>query len=106
MSAVTLFEFVAERLEQTTDFDRLEARGTVRLALKQAGLDPRTLSSEREMRVVIEKVLARELAARGVENAESTCQTLALALEDFARRTPSVVRGSSPEAVFKRIGGG
>jgi len=106
MAPETVFDFVAERLERATDFDRLEARGTVRLALKQAGLDPKTLSGEREMRVVLQKVLPGELEARGIQDADSVCAGLAEALESFAQTGPAGVRGSSPEAVFKRIGGG
>ncbi len=34
--AAWIFEFVADALEQRTDLDKLEARGTVRLALKEA----------------------------------------------------------------------
>ena len=106
MAAKTVFDFVAERLERATDFDRLEARGTVRLALKRAGLDPKTLTGEREMRVVLQKVLPGELEARGIQNADSLCASLADALQSFAQSEPSGIRGSSPEAVFKRLGGG
>jgi hypothetical protein len=105
MAAETIFDFVAERLEGATDFDRLEARGTVRLALKRAGLDPNTLSAEREMRVVLQRVLPGELEARGVENADAVCTELADALQGFGGAAPQGVRGSSPEAIFKRIGG-
>ena len=32
-----LFDFAAERLEARTELDKLEARGTLRIALKKAG---------------------------------------------------------------------
>ena len=35
------FDWVCAQLEERSSLDRLEARGTVRLALKQAGLEPR-----------------------------------------------------------------
>lgn len=104
MATDTVFEFVAEKLEQTTDLDRLEARGTVRLALKQAGLDAKTLTSE-QMTVVLEKVLPGELNARGVEQAESICGSLVRDVKSF-RGASAGTDESSPEAVFKRIGGG
>jgi hypothetical protein len=42
--AADLFDFVAEQLEHHTSLDRLEARGTLRLALKEAGLDPQSIA--------------------------------------------------------------
>jgi hypothetical protein len=35
---VDLFDVAAEKLEPATDLNQLEARGTLRLALKSAGL--------------------------------------------------------------------
>jgi hypothetical protein len=104
MAADTVFEFVAEKLEQATDLDRLEARGTVRLALKQAGLDPKALSVE-QMNVVLEKVLPDELSSRGIEQSTSICANLVQDLKGF-RGAASDSDAASPEAVFKRIGGG
>ncbi len=43
--AATLFDFAAERLEHHTSLDHLEARGTLRLALRSAGLVGRPLTS-------------------------------------------------------------
>lgn len=40
MADPTPFDFTAERLERSTPLDQLAARGTLRLALKAAGLDP------------------------------------------------------------------
>ena len=36
--AASIFDFVADELEKRTDLAKLEARGTVRLALKEADL--------------------------------------------------------------------
>lgn len=104
MAADTVFEFVAEKLEQATDLDRLEARGTIRLALKQAGLDAKTLSKE-QMVVVLEKVLPDELNARGVAQTASICEGLVRDVKGLTGGS-SGADESSPEAVFKRIGGG
>ncbi len=103
-TADTIFDFVADRLEQGSDLDKLEARGTVRLALKQSGLDAKTVNLD-QMRVVLEKVLPGELATRGIDAPESVCQGITGALSGFQ----GVAVGDdaqSPEAVFKRIGGG
>ena len=41
MADLTAFEQACESLEQLTELSRLEARGTLRIALKEAGLDRR-----------------------------------------------------------------
>ena len=93
------FDFVCEQLEERTSFDRLEARGTVRLALKSAGLEPRSISPD-QMKVVLEKLLPGELAARGVEDSEALCRTLATQVANVAGGRES----DSPEEVFARLG--
>ena len=40
MSAVSVFDHVCDGVERGTSLDRLQSRGTVRLALKEAGLEP------------------------------------------------------------------
>lgn len=101
--ADTVFDLVAEKLEQTSDLDKLESRGTVRLALKQAGLDAKTVTVE-QMQVVLEKVLPAELETRGVDAAKSVCDGIASAIKGF--EGGGAADEKSPEAVFKRIGGG
>ena len=56
--------------------NRLEARGTVRLALRQAGLDVTAVTGE-QMSVVLAKVMPAELAARGVDDVGGICAALA-----------------------------
>jgi hypothetical protein len=94
------FEWLCEQLEEATDLDRLEARGTVRLALKSAGLDASRVTGE-QMKVVLEKVLPSELDARGLTGTAVLCTRLAAQVptsEDVA------VDSDSPEAVFDRLG--
>ena len=100
--ADTIFEFVAEKLEASTDLEKLEARGTVRLALKAAGLDARSVTKE-QMIVMVEKVLPNELAARGVDGAEAICTQLAAATKGMETGDGSGTE--SPEDVFRRLGG-
>lgn len=95
------FDFVCDQLEQATSLDRLAARGTVRLALKQAGLEARTVAPD-EMAVVVEKLLPKELVTRGVEGGEAVCARIRQGLGGLSP-TKSV---ETPDAVFRRLGGG
>ncbi len=70
-----IFERVCEELEQRTEMNRLESRGTVRLALKEAGLDPRRVTPH-QMTVALADVLLDELFARAVADAHRVCQAL------------------------------
>jgi hypothetical protein len=70
--ADSIFDFVAGELERRTDLARLEARGTVRLALKEAGLDARGVTRE-QMLVTLEKILPGEIRTRGVEQPDPVC---------------------------------
>ncbi|MEM9175656.1 MAG: hypothetical protein AAGC67_10510 [Myxococcota bacterium] len=94
------FDWTCEELERETDLDRLEARGTVRIALKSAGLEAGSVQPD-QMRVVIEKVLPVELAARGVGNADTICTQLATGVV----RVSGGADVESPDEVFKRLGG-
>lgn len=76
MAATTVFDRVAEALEQETDFDRLAARGTLRLALRAGGLDPQAGAAE--IVEVVERLMPEELRTRGVEDPERICQRLRL----------------------------
>jgi hypothetical protein len=101
MADAPAFDWVCTELERRTALDRLEARGTVRLALKQAGLDSRTLTPD-QMRVVIEKVMPKELEARGIKDGEGLCRALASGVSSVA----STAGGAeSPEDVFRRLAG-
>jgi hypothetical protein len=104
MADAAAFDWVCARLEQDTSLDRLESRGTVRLALKGAGLEARTVTPE-QMKVVIEKVLAAELSARGVQDAPALCARLASRLAGDAASLASSGANESPDAVFSRLGG-
>jgi hypothetical protein len=100
MADAAAFEFVCEQLEARTSLDRLAARGTVRIALKQAGLDSRTVTPE-QMAVVAEKVLINELTTRGVAGAPALCSEIA----DRTRKLTASATSDTPEAVFRRLGG-
>lgn len=94
------FEAVCNQIEERTSLDRLAARGTVRIALKQAGLDARSVTPE-QMAVVVEKLLSVELANRGVPDAKAVCAGFAVKL----RGMRSTGGDETPDAVFRRLGG-
>jgi hypothetical protein len=94
------FEFACGQLEVRTSLDRLAARGTVRIALKQAGLEARNVTPE-QMAVVVKKILPAELGSRGIDGAEEVCASILAGLSGVARGPES----ETPDAVFKRLGG-
>jgi len=99
--AETVFDFVADELERRTDLEKLEARGTIRLALKSAGFNPREVSPD-QMAVVLEQVMPGELRPRGVDKPEALCGELARAVKAFQPTGDEAV-GVSPEDVFRRL---
>ena len=101
MADATAFKRVCAELEHGTGLSALEARGTVRLALKQAGFDAKSVNPQ-QMSVVVRKVLPGELSLRGVEGGESLCEHIANELGRYAEEPAGV---ESPEDVFRRLGG-
>ena len=100
MAGESAFDFLCDELERESSLDRLEARGTVRIAVKQAGLDPHGATTQ-DLAVVVEKVLPAELVARGIENADSLCSALAKRVGAHEAGDES---GETPEAIFARLG--
>ena len=103
MADAAAFDWICTRLEQDTSLDRLESRGTVRLALKAAGLGARSVTPE-QLKVVIEKVMVAELVTRGIPDAEELCARLVSDLASHADSLQSDT-GETPDAVFSRLGG-
>ncbi len=96
------FDWVAGDLGRRSQMSRLEARGTLRLALKEAGLLPKTVALG-PMLVVIERILPPLLAQRGVrESAEMSRALIASARAEASLDAPE---GETPENVFSRFGG-
>jgi hypothetical protein len=102
MAESSAFERVSAEIEKATDLNRLEARGTLRLALKTAGLDAGSISVA-QLQVVFEKVMPGELSKRGVSNAASVCEAVMREVKTFAQH--DTADKSQPEAVFRRLGG-
>jgi len=98
----SLFELTADLLERHTELDRLEARGALRLALKDAGLRSEALG-RREIDAVLRKLMPERLARMGVPDAASVCERALSQIARAAART-----GSAPETdrdrIFRRLG--
>ena len=103
MASTPSFEWVSQELERITSLERLEARGTLRLVLKKAGLDASEVTS-RQMEVVLRELLPGELRSRGVEEGDEACEHLlrGLLAANLAEDAPAA---ESPEQVFQRLGG-
>ena len=93
------FDYACERLEAASSLSRIEARGTIRLSLKEAGLETGSVTTD-QMAVVIDRVLPGELESRGVEDVPTVCRALMEGLADVEAGDTS----DSPEAVFSRLG--
>ena len=101
MSTESIFDWSCDKLENGCSLDRLEARGTVRLALKEAGLDAKTVGPI-EMATVFRKLMPRELETRGIEGVSGLCEDIAASVELL---DGSGAAANSPESVFARLGG-
>jgi len=101
--ATGLFDHAAEQLERHTHLNHLEARGTLRLAVKEAGLDAKSLTLP-QLTAVFEKVMPSELEDRGIEAAATTCRTILAEITRTADPADTASTGGSDE-IFQRLGG-
>lgn len=99
MSASKVFDWVSRELASATAWSEIEARGTVRLALKEAGLEARDVTAA-QMAVVLRQVLPEKLASRGIEGGAALCAGLAPRLPQEDGEA-----GETPERVFERLAG-
>jgi len=97
----TVFEWLSAALEQRAPLTRLEARGTVRLVLKGAGLEPASVRAN-QMQVVLERMMPAALTRRGVEDAEDLCRELATELRERGPQLPDA-DAETPYDVFERL---
>jgi hypothetical protein len=98
-----LFECAADKLETLTELDRLEARGTLRIALKEAGLDAKSLTLP-HLETVFERVMPEQLKLRAVDDVQAICS--AVMKEVRMANVPSAEgTASSADEVFGRLGG-
>lgn len=97
------FDRAAQSLETLTELDRLEARGTLRIALKEAGLDAKSLTLL-ELEAVFEKVMPRQLESRAVDDARAVCSAVIkeVRLAGISANAPAA---ASSDEIFRRLGG-
>ena len=100
MAETRAFDFVCDQLEAGSSLDRLEARGTVRLALKQAGLEARSVTPD-QMAVVVARILPEELSSRGIDGCAALCASIGA---ELGKLDGGKVE-ETPDAVFQRLGG-
>ncbi|HEY8494581.1 MAG TPA: hypothetical protein VIN04_11855 [Myxococcota bacterium] len=81
MADSPVFALACEELERRTALERLAARGTVRIALKKAGLDVADVDAT-QMMAVLRRVLPAELKSRGIEEAERICEAIAATIAE------------------------
>jgi hypothetical protein len=98
-----IFDRVAGRLEASTSFEPLEARGTLRLALKEAGLDAKSAQVD-QMNVVLQRIMPPELEARGIDGASQVCERIAREIKNQSGLW-SASEPDSPEDIFRRLSG-
>jgi hypothetical protein len=100
MAEAALFDAVAQALQKLTHFDSLQARGTLRLSLKDAGLEAKRVTAG-QMRVVLERLLPSELRSRGVKDFDTVCTSL-LTVLDLAAAAGDAGASDAPEDLFRR----
>jgi len=102
VASSSLFEIGCDALQQASGLDRLAARGTMRLALKKAGLEVATLTSA-QLDVVVKRLLPEELRARGIANPAAACENLTQRLAAAAQS--AAPQECAPEDLFRRLRG-
>ena len=101
MAESSIFEWLSGALEGRTALSRIEARGTIRLVLKDAGLDPSSVRGL-QMQVVVERLLPLALKKRGVAGAEELCRELANELRGLGQ-TSSDEKTDTAYDFFERL---
>ncbi len=99
MADSAAFAFACEELERLTNLTREEARGTVRLALRDAGFSASSVRAL-EMKAVFERLMPKELASRRIEDGEKLCAEIGSRVGELR----DGARGETPEMVFVRLG--
>ena len=99
MSDSAIFDFVCEQVESHASLSRLEARGTVRLLVKDVGLDSQLLGKGAAM-LAVERFLEPTLRVRRVANPEQVKAQVLRALRDSTLDDPDA---DDPASIFGRI---
>lgn len=100
MADSAAFEWLCHELEAATSLSKPEARGTVRITLKEAGLKASSVTAD-QVAVVLRRVLPRELSSLGVDDAQAICERLCDRTGEI--RESGDAATDSPESVFTRL---
>ncbi len=93
------FDYMSAEIEKETGLARLAARGSLRLVLKDAGLDVDTVTPE-QLSIVMEKLMPEKLRRQGIKEEAKVSSKLAEAARSFSPKDPTP---ESAASVFKRL---
>lgn len=96
----SLFDAAAACLAEHAELSPAEARGTLRLVLRSAGLRP-SLLTRAKLTIVLERILPRRLPGHDLASATHICTAL---VDDLAR-LPEGDGAATPESLFNRLNG-
>ncbi len=99
MTTSPVFDWTGHAIQDHTGLEALQARGTLRFALKEGGLDPSSVTPH-EMSAVIKQLLPKFLKKSGVDDADGVCVRLGIALntQNFSQQD----QPRAAEAFFQR----
>jgi hypothetical protein len=93
------FTIVADRLRELSELDRLEARGTIRLAFKKAGVDVACFGLE-DLQAIFATIMPEELEIRGCEDTRGICDAI---IQSLKGRVPE--KATQPrDEIMRRMG--
>jgi len=101
MADSKLFDWLCDQLASSTALSAIEARGTVRIALKKGGLSADG-ATPGQMQVLVKRVLPDELRRRGCDDGQSVCDEISVRLNSAG--FSEAAETDSPEQVFARLG--
>ncbi|MEO1482505.1 MAG: hypothetical protein AAFU77_10400 [Myxococcota bacterium] len=99
MAGSAVFRWLCEELEKRTQLNRLQARGAVRLLLRDAGLEARSLNPV-QASALVRKRLRPALERQGVSDAGAVRDGIT---SDLSKKSFPVVPESA-EDIFSRLG--
>ena len=99
MAGSAAFEAVCSELAGFPNMDRWTARGTLQLALMDAGLEASNVTSA-QMKIVVDRLLPKQLQSQKVADVSNVCERIRGALDLLGDDSKT----ESPDKVFQRLG--
>ena len=100
MANSAAFDAARSELERSASMDQWAARGALQLALMDAGLEASNVTAG-QMKVVVERLLPKQLQSQKVVDVPSVCEKIRGALMLLGDDKG----GETPDRVFQRLGG-